>query len=166
MSEKSGKCSTCHEVVHVTSVKSPGLKHLKLLEQAHCAHCWRPLRIAIAWPGPREAERAPYGNGLSIVVAQCGHLYHGTCSGKVTHCTVCFAKIQKLVQLHYQEGSSSLDRSQPSAKAEPKAGTKKEDLGEVVEILQQKIEKISAELVQLRGQLAASTKAPPVNRWR
>ena len=174
------KCSTCSDVVHVYCKKSSAMKHLKLLEQAQCAHCWRPLKITSSWPGPKESQRPPYGNGGSIMVAQCGHLYHGTCVGKKTHCGLCFSKIQKMVPFHYQEQSGqpkceskpkSPSESASSSKDPEMADTKEEDpkmkdknLEGLINSLTGRIEVISEEIVQLRRQLAKPPKA--ANRWR
>jgi hypothetical protein len=167
--EKSCLCSACSEVTHIYYEKSVHLKHnLKLLEQAHCAHCWRPLKIASSWPGPKESQRPPYGNGSSIMVAQCGHLYHGTCAGKASHCALCFSSIQKLIPLHYQElPRCTTENPTESRTSKPTPGPDEtgtsEKLEELIQSLKDKIEHISTEIVQLRRQLA---KPPPPRRWR
>ena len=43
-------CSECEEAIHVYCKKNNDEK-FKLLEQAHCAKCWRPLYYNTNWPG-------------------------------------------------------------------------------------------------------------------
>lgn len=192
MSDQPCTCSTCSETIHVYYDKSSAVKPLKLLEQAHCGHCWRPLRVATSWPGPRRGQSQPYGNGgsgRSIVVAQCGHLYHGNCAGKASHCALCFSTIEKLVPLHYQERSNRPDcrsKSQQGSKVDSRkdvssdrrvaqeSETAPEDkyvsgvgknLEELISSLRDKIERISEEVISLRRQLTRRP-PPPANRWR
>ena len=182
MTDQPCTCSTCSEIIHVYYDKSSTVKPLKLLEQAHCGHCWRPLRVASTWPGPRRGQSQPYGNGRSIVVAQCGHLYHGNCAGKATHCALCFSTLEKLVPLHYQERSSRQDcqaKSQLTSKVDPRKDVSPEskatpegkevsgvgkNLEELISTLRDKIEHISEEVISLRRQL--TRRPPPANRWR
>ena len=181
MTDQPCTCSTCSEIIHVYYDKSSTVKPLKLLEQAHCGHCWRPLRVASSWPGPRRGQSQPYGNGRSIVVAQCGHLYHGNCAGKATHCALCFSTLEKLVPLHYQERSNRDCQAnpKPSSKVDltkdvpfgSKVGSESKDvsqvgknLEELISTLREKIEHISEEVISLRRQL--TRRPPPAPRWR
>ena len=43
-------CSECEEAIHIFCKKKTDEK-FKLLEQAHCAKCWRPLYYNTNWPG-------------------------------------------------------------------------------------------------------------------
>ena len=170
------QCSTCSEAVHVYHDQKSLLKNnLKLLEQAHCAHCWRPLRVPNAWPGPREGQRPPYGNGAgAIVVAQCGHIYHGNCASKLSHCGLCFASLQKLIPLHYQDMSRRHNAPSETAptitdpKPEPESSLNETRdtnyLEDLITNLRHKMEDISAEVVQFRQRLLKA-QTPP-KRWR
>ncbi len=78
-------------------VKSRDLP-LRLLEQSHCARCWRPLRVSTVWPGPRLAQLPPSNpTDRALVVLQCGHVYHSSCCDKyLTHCSACHVFIEKI----------------------------------------------------------------------
>ena len=74
-------CSECDQAVHVYCVKKNDEK-FKLLEQAHCAKCWKPLYYNTSWPGSHESLRPPFYSPLQplrLSVAQCGHIYHTQC---------------------------------------------------------------------------------------
>lgn len=93
----SNSCSECEEAIHVFYVKK-GDEKLKLLEQAHCAKCWRPLHFDSNWPGSRESLRPPFhspGQPLRLSVAQCGHVFHNPCLNSETHCPACFVWLHK-----------------------------------------------------------------------
>jgi hypothetical protein len=174
MSKQGCACRACSEVVHVYRDQKLLLRNdLKLLEQAHCAHCWRPLRVATAWPGPREGQRPPYGNGSSMVVAQCGHIYHETCTSKLSHCGLCFSSLDKMIPLHYQDMSECYNSPPKTVPTKPGPKTMQESsfiesrdksyLEGLISSLRDKIEQISAEVVQLRRLLKPQT---PPRRWR
>ena len=174
MSKQPCPCSACSEVVHVYYDQKSLLRNdLKLLEQAHCAHCWRPLRVPTAWPGPREGQRPPYGNGGSMVVAHCGHIYHGYCASKLSHCGLCFSSLKKLTPLRYEAMTKCHTSSSETAPPKPDPKTVQESslnetrdrryLEGLISSLRDKIEHISAEVVQLRHLLKAQTSP---KRWR
>ena len=88
---------SCEDEVDLYFVKTPnGQEKFKLLQQAHCAKCWRPLIYSTAWPGSHENLRPPFQSALQtqISVTQCGHIFHTTCSSLVTHCPICQVFIQ------------------------------------------------------------------------
>ena len=93
-------CSECDQAVHVYCVKKNDEK-FKLLEQAHCAKCWKPLYYNTNWPGSHESLRPPFYSPLQplrLSVAQCGHIYHTQCiveSRADNHCPSCFVWIQR-----------------------------------------------------------------------
>ena len=93
-------CSECEEAIHVYCKKKNDEK-FKLLEQAHCAKCWRPLFYNTNWPGSYESLRPPFHSPfqpLRLSVAQCGHIYHTQCiveSRSDNHCPSCFVWIQR-----------------------------------------------------------------------
>ena len=183
MAESTTKCSgciQCTQAVHINIIQNQDVKRLKLFEQARCAFCWRPLKINLAWPGPRESQRPPFGNG-TLLVAQCGHIFHGCCASKSSKCKTCLAKIQKLIPLHYQELNCE-DAKPPNIreksakppnvqeksakppniqenqeKAYPKEGS---NIVELIANLNEKINLISDEIVSLRRQLV------PKPKWR
>ena len=177
---KRSGCIQCTQAVHINIIQNQDVKCLKLFEQARCAFCWRPLKINLAWPGPRESQRPPFGNG-TLLVAQCGHIFHGCCASKSSKCKTCFATIQKLIPLHYQEqkceDAKPPDIQEKSAKppnvqeksakppniqenqekAYPKEGS---NIVELIANLNEKINLISDEIVSLRRQLV------PKPKWR
>ena len=190
MAESTTKCSgciQCTQAVHINIIQNQDVKRLKLFEQARCAFCWRPLKINSAWPGSRESQRPPFGNG-TLLVAQCGHIFHGCCASKSSKCKTCFATIQKLIPLHYQEqkcedakppdiqeksakppniqekSAKPPDIQEKSAKppniqekADPKEGP---NIVELIANLNEKINLISDEIVSLHRQLV------PKPKWR
>ena len=93
-------CSECDQAIHVYCVKKNDEK-FKLLEQAHCAKCWKPLYYNTNWPGSHESLRPPFYSPLQplrLSVAQCGHIYHTQCiveSRSDNHCPSCFVWIQR-----------------------------------------------------------------------
>merc|ERR1712108_33623 len=103
-------CSECDEAIHVHCMKKNDEK-FKLLEQAHCAKCWRPLYFNTNWPGSHESLRPPFYSPLQplrLSVAQCGHIYHTQCiveSRSDNHCPSCFVWIQRLRPFHYHNSA-------------------------------------------------------------
>ena len=88
---KSFKMS-CEEAVDLYLVKkSANQEKFKLLQQAHCGKCWRPLIYNTTWPGSHENQRPPYHSTLRtpISVSQCGHIFHTPCAMLITHCAIC-----------------------------------------------------------------------------
>ena len=84
--------------LYFVKIESDGQeKEFKLLQQTHCASCWRPLMYNIVWPGSSENLRPPFHYTLRtpMSVSQCGHLFHLTCATQVSHCPVCRVLIQK-----------------------------------------------------------------------
>ena len=111
-------CSECEEAIHVYCKKKSDEK-FKLLEQAHCAKCWRPLYYNTNWPGSYESLRPPFYSPLQplrLSVAQCGHIFHTQCiveSRSDNHCPSCFSWIQSLRPLHYHNISSNAPTQMP-----------------------------------------------------
>jgi hypothetical protein len=161
---------------------------LKILEQAHCAHCWRPLRTNSAWPGPRESHRPPYGNGRHLLVANCGHVFHGACAVKPSHCPKCFVFIAELIPLNYcklpdptqSTSRSTLDPTSPETRNDPVPSSpsrsspveEEPNLKEAFKSLNQILDAILNEIVTMRRHLQERTKyekpdktASP-RRWR
>ena len=117
-------CSECEEAIHVYCKKKSDEK-FKLLEQAHCAKCWRPLYYNTNWPGSYESLRPPFYSPLQpmrLSVAQCGHIFHSQCIGgprSDNHCPSCFSWIQSLRPLHYHNISSAPTQMPPIGNARP-----------------------------------------------
>jgi len=87
---------------------------LRLMEQTHCARCWRPLRLSLAWPGPRVDLLPPDPTDRSLRAGQCGHVYHGSCARDLGHCPACHVFLQSLTPVLIEEGA-------PGNPAEPVA---------------------------------------------
>jgi len=145
--------------------KDSEVQHLKLLEQTPCGFCWRPLKIRSRWPGPRESQRPPYGNGRFLLASLCGHTFHGSCATKATNCKVCFAPIEGLSSVHFKEPHVAQHlkpnyqkQTQTDYQVFEKGGTEKYQLEEVVRALN----KLSGDFAKLRQQLSAM----PLNRWK
>ena len=68
---------------------------LKLMEQSHCARCWRPLRVSTEWPGPRLDFLPPVPTDRALLVLQCGHVYHSCCTRDLSHCSACHVFVEK-----------------------------------------------------------------------
>ena len=48
-------CDECSQSCHLylKPDEAQTIHRIKLLEQAHCAWCWKPLRVNTVWPGAR-----------------------------------------------------------------------------------------------------------------
>jgi hypothetical protein len=152
---------------------------LKILEQAHCAHCWRPLRVTSAWPGPRESHRPPYGNGRHMLVANCGHVFHGACAVKPSHCPKCFVFIAELIPLNYCKLPTPLPIPSPETRSGPappasasRSAEEEPKLKDVVTCLSRNLDAILNEIKAMRQHLQERAKpekpdkASPPRRWR
>ena len=109
-------CPVCAGTFHVLlGLPSPAHK-LQLLAQSHCAHCWRPLLLPRAWPGPRPALLPPAQPAdRTLRVAQCGHVFHGSCAGEVEgRCPLCRAHIQTLTPMHVLQEAKCICGSKES----------------------------------------------------
>ena len=97
--ETFGMKMSCEDATDLYFVKNPGegQEKFKLLQQAHCASCWRPLRYNTVWPGSSENLRPPFHYTLRtpMAVSQCGHVFHLPCATQVSHCPICRVLIQK-----------------------------------------------------------------------
>ena len=92
------ECSqSCHVCLKTDQAQTVG--RIKLLEQAHCAFCWRPLQVTSEWPGPRT-RLLPSDCSHDLSVAQCGHVFHSACLHKQTHCRQCNVFIRDVSPLH------------------------------------------------------------------
>jgi hypothetical protein len=145
--------------------KDSEVQHLKLLEQTPCGYCWRPLKIRSRWPGPRESQRPPFGNGRFLFASLCGHTFHGSCATKATNCKVCFAPIKGLSPVHFKEPSiaqhlepNDQKQTQTDYQVYEKHSAEKYILEEVVRTL----DKLSGDVDKLCQQLCAM----PLNRWK
>lgn len=120
-------------VMQVRLVKATKLTKLKLMEQAHCARCWRPLVTNTEeWPGPR-LDRLPPANPAdrSLTVANCGHVYHSSCVPDLSHCSACHQVIAEMKSLVIQVVAEKVEESD---KQESETGRK------TIEINQQRQE--------------------------
>ena len=92
------KCEkSCHVVLKTDRAQSIG--RLKLMEQAHCAYCWEPLKANTEWPCTRSAWRI--GTKFKdLSVNHCGHVFHTLCINKQTHCRQCHVLIRGVSPLH------------------------------------------------------------------
>ena len=140
--------------------KPSKLRDFKLLEQTSCGHCWRPLKVRKAWPGPRESQRPPYGNGRFLFVAQCGHIFHGACVTKSPKCKVCLAEIQDLCQVHYEEQNQPAEDQKQPAEHQAQGRVDNKSMEDLIGVVIDKIEGISKEIDRLRIQLS------PKPKWR
>ena len=93
-------CSRAYEVVIYgpADVDARGFDPdapLKLLDQTHCARCWRPLLLTPPprdWSGLVRATQLPPGcpRDRSLRVAgSCGHVFHSCCIVESRHCRAC-----------------------------------------------------------------------------
>ena len=94
-------CRECSQSCHLSLKpdQAQTVTRIKLLEQAHCAFCWRPLQVSSAWPGPRTSWLPP-ADGDELSVIQCGHVFHSGCVHKQTHCRQCHVLITEVAPLH------------------------------------------------------------------
>ena len=75
---------------------------MKLLEQTHCARCWRPLLTPTAYPGTRTSNLPPESpkDRVLVAAASCGHVFHSTCVYKAPKCRQCHAHIKDVRQVN------------------------------------------------------------------
>ena len=76
-------CVKCEKSCHVVlkTDRAHSITRLKLMEQAHCAYCWEPLKVSSEWPCTRSAWRiATKFKDLSV--NHCGHVFHALCINK------------------------------------------------------------------------------------
>lgn len=104
LEEEDDVCPKCQLRIR-TQIFKPSNTSFKLMEQTHCASCWRPLRVSTLWPGPRPGSLPPDPKCSTLEVAQCGHVYHSCCSRVRSHCSACQAYIKTVRPLEIEIGS-------------------------------------------------------------
>ena len=149
---------SCSEAIHVYCVKKDDEK-IKLLEQAHCAKCWRPLYFDTNWPGSHESLRPPFYSAFQplrqMSVAQCGHIYHTQCiveSRSDNHCPSCYAWIQRLQPFHYHNNSAPTVMPSSVENLDEIQKSKDKLEGDIME-LKRKISQLNIELERIQCRL-------------
>ena len=174
------KCLFCPFIVGFSLTNA---EKLKLLEQAHCAKCWRPLYYNANWPGSYESLRPPFYSPLQpmrLSVAQCGHIFHSQCIGgprSDNHCPSCFSWIQSLRPLHYHNISTAPTQMPPIGNARPEFGSSLNEVridmdeahnsrakneGDIMD-LKRKISQLTSEVERLQRHLDTNNIRKP---WR
>ena len=127
---------------------------LRILEQTHCARCWRPLRTCPLWPGPRLSALPPHPRDRSVTVTQCGHVYHGSCAQELSHCSACHAFISDCRPLYVHERVNN-DHHRGREQEQDCPGRGLDQVQTSLNDLKQQVTSLSQELNHLKRQYQA-----------
>ena len=172
----------CDDAVHVYYMKPASSdEKMKLMYQAHCARCWRPLKYNSKWPGPRKHQRPPFETGSAdltnpgnfatkprLSIANCGHIFHSSCaSASMPKCPTCLVHIETLRPFHFhtkilptkpEETDNGESSSTSGKQMQPEEVKKMEDIHKMIEDIRRRMDRISGELSRLRKQVASEDK--------